>query len=128
MKMTPSFVQQYYRDILKIGSSVIEASLKLKELKNIQKDGIPLVFPEEEIDFKYKQGNFDFTNPHPLVGKLCPLEIRKKIRGEDRNTWYAVNREIPQGSPYEFTKIVMPESNLKLVVRNDEQVYSVDEF
>lgn len=70
MKNAPDL---FYRAGVKLGGSLIEFDPIKKNLAI--NDTIPLVFPKEEVGFKYNNGNIEKNG-----GELAPLKVRKYLQ------------------------------------------------
>lgn len=80
MKNVPDFL---YQAGVRLGGSLIELDPIYKRLK--VNDYIPLVFPKEEIGFKYNSGDIGDKG-----GELAPLIVRDILRNKERK-WYSIN-------------------------------------
>ncbi|CAD8195248.1 unnamed protein product [Paramecium pentaurelia] len=105
MKNTPDFL---YQAGVKLGGSLIELDPIYKRIK--VNDYIPLVFPKEEIGFKYMSGDIGENG-----GQLAPLAVREILKNRERK-WYSINCD----SNHQRIDI---ENVNKMIVRSDMHIY-----
>ncbi|KAM3145707.1 hypothetical protein pb186bvf_002253 [Paramecium bursaria] len=105
------FIGQFYQHGIKFGSSFIENDFIYNKLR-IDKQ-IPLVFPNEDIGYKYTTGDFQFGQSKN-VGKLVPLEIRKLLQPFK---WYSVNHHT------DGMEQINLNTEQKLIIRPDQHIY-----